>query len=68
MISILIVQLGYASFILQRKSRVLLSGEVGMITVSICLHEVISCSQASGRRRLDPTKYVLADLYYPSVL
>ena len=45
MISILIMQLGDASFILRLKSLVLLNSEVGMIAVSICLLEVISCSQ-----------------------
>ena len=39
-----------------------------MITVSICLHKVISSSQASGRRRSGPTKSVVADKYNPSVL
>ena len=47
-IYILIMQLSGASFILQMTSRVLLRSKVGMIMVSICLHGVISWSQAAG--------------------
>ena len=36
--------------------------------VSICLHGVISWSQASGRGRFGPTKTVIAEKYHPSVL
>ena len=68
MIYILIMQLRGASFILQMKSRVLLRSEVGMIMVSICLHGVISWSQASGRGRFSPTKTVIAEKHHPSVL
>ena len=68
MIYILIMQLRGASFILRMKSRVLLHSEVGMIMVSICLHGVISWSQASGRGRFDPTKTVIAEKIHPSVL
>ena len=39
-----------------------------MIMVSICLHGVISWSQASGRGRFSPTKTVIAEKYHPSVL
>ena len=56
MIYILIMQLRGASFILRLKSRVLLRNEVGMIVVSICLHGVISWSQASGRGRFGQQK------------
>ena len=42
MIYIPIMQLRGASIILRMKSRVLLRSEVGMITVSFCLHGVIS--------------------------
>ena len=56
MIYILIVQLRGASFILWMKSRVLLRSKVGLIMVSICLHGVISWSQASGRGRFSPNK------------
>ena len=38
------------------KSRVLLRSEVGLIMVSICLHGIISWSQASGRGRFSPNK------------
>ena len=62
------MQLRGASFILRMKSRVLLRSEVGMIMVSICLHGVISSSQASGRGRFGPTKTVIAEKYHPSVL
>ena len=68
MIYILIMQLRCASFILWMKSRVLLRSQVGMITVSICLHGVISWSQASDRGLFSPTKTVIADKYHPSVL
>ena len=68
MIYILIMQLRGASFILRMKSRVLLHSEVGMIMVSICLHGVISWSQASGRGRFGPKKSVIAEKYHPSVL
>ena len=68
MIYILIMQLRGASFILRMKSRVLLRSEVGMIMVSICLHGVISWSQASGRGRFGPIKTVIAEKYHPSVL
>ena len=68
MIYILIMQLRGASFILRMKTRVLLRSEVGMIMVSICLHGVISWSQASGRGRFSPTKTVIAEKYHPSVL
>ena len=68
MIYTLIMQLRGASFILRTKSRVLLRSEVGMIMVSICLHGVISWSQASGRGRFGPTKPVIAEKYHPSVL
>ena len=67
-IYILIMQLICAPFILRMKSRVLLRSEVGMIMVSICLHGVISWSQASGRGRFGPTKTVIAKKYLPSVL
>ena len=66
-IYILIMQLSGASFILQMTSRVLLRSKVGMIMVSICLHGVISWSQASGRGRFGPTKTVIAEKYHPSV-
>ena len=66
-IYILIMQLRGASFILRMKSRVLLRSKVGMIMVSICLHGVISWSQASGRGRFGPTKTVIAEKYHPSV-
>ena len=56
MIYILIMQLRGASFILRMKRRVLLRSEVGLIMVSICLHGVISWSQASGRGRFSPNK------------
>ena len=62
------MQLRGTSFILRMKSRVLLRSEVGMIMVSICLHGVISWSQASGRGRFGPTKTVIAEKYHPSVL
>ena len=62
------MQLRGASFILRMKSRVLLRSEVGMIMASICLHDVISWSQASGRGRFGPTKPVIAEKYHPSVL
>ena len=68
MIYILIMQLIGASFIMRMKSKVLLRSEVGMIMVSICLHGVISWSQASGRGRFGPTKTVIAEKYHPSVL
>ena len=68
MIYILIMQLRGASFILHMKSRVLLRSGVGMIMVSICLHGVISWSQASGRGRFSPTKTVIAEKHHPSVL
>ena len=68
MIYILIMQLRGASFILRMKSRVLLRSEVGMIMVFICLHGVISWSQASGRGRFGPTKTVIAEKFHPSVL
>ena len=68
MIYILIMQLRGASFILWMKSKVLLRSEVGMIMVSICLHGVISWSQASSRGRFGPTKTVIAEKYHPSVL
>ena len=63
----LIMQLRDASFILRMKNRFLLRSEVGMIMVSICLHGVISWSQASGRWRFDPTKTVIAEKFHPSV-
>ena len=66
-IYILIMQLRSASFILGMKSRVLLCSKVGMIMVSICLHGVISWSQASGRGRFGPTKTVIAEKNHPSV-
>ena len=68
MIYILIMQLRGASFILRMKSRVLLRSEVGMIMVSICLHGVISWSQASGRGRFGPTKTVIAEKIPPVCL
>ena len=68
MIYILIMQLIGASFILRMKRRVFLCSKVGMIMVSICLHGVISWSQASGRGRFGPTKSVIAEQYHPSVL
>ena len=68
MFHILIMQLRGASFILRMKSRVLLRSEVGMIVVSICLHGVISWSQASGRGRFGPTKTVIVEKFHPSVL
>ena len=72
MIYILIMQLRGASFILRMKSRVLLRSEVGMIMVSICLHGVISWSQASGRGRFGrgfgPTKTVIAEKIPPICL
>ena len=68
MIYILIMQLRGASFILHMKSRVLLRSGVWMIMVSICLHGVISWSQASGRGRFSPTKTVIAEKHHPSVL
>ena len=67
MIYILIMYLRGASFILWLKSRVLLRSEVGMIMVSICLHGVISWSQASGRGRFGPTKTVTDEKYHPPV-
>ena len=67
MIYILIMYLRGASFILWLKSRVLLRNEVGMIMVSICLHGVISWSQASGRGRFGPTKTVIDEKYHPPV-
>ena len=67
-IYILIMQLRGASFILQMKNRVLLRSEVGIIMVSICLHDVISWSEASGRGLFGPTKTVIAEKYHPSVL
>ena len=67
MICILIMQLRGASFILRMKSRVLLHSEVGMIMVSICLHGVISWSQASGRGRFGPTKTVIDEQFHPFV-
>ena len=36
--------------------------------LSICLHGIISWSQASGRGRLGPIKTVIAEKYHPSVL
>ena len=67
MIYILIMHLGCVSFILWLKSKVLLGSEVGMIMVSICLHGVISWSQASGRGRFGPTKTVIDEKYHPPV-
>ena len=68
MIYILIMYLRGASFILWLKSVVLLRSEVGMIMVSICLHGVISWSQASGRGRgFSPTKTVIDEKYQPPV-
>ena len=67
MIYILIMYLRGASFILWLKSRVLLRSEVGMIMVSICLHGVISWSQASGRGRFGPTKTVTDEKYHSPV-
>ena len=61
------MQLSGASFILRMKSRVLLRSKVGIIMVSICLHGVISWSQASGRGRFGPTKTVITEKYHPSV-
>ena len=67
MIYILIMHLRGASFILWLKSGVLLRSEVGMIMVSICLHGIISWSQASGRGRFGPTKTVIDEKYHPPV-
>ena len=67
MIYILIMHLRGASFILWLKSRVSLRSEGGMIMVSICLHGVISWSQASGRGRFGSTKTVIDEKYHPPV-
>ena len=50
----------HLSFCEWKVARVLLRSKVGMIMVSICLHGVISWSQASGRGRFGPTKTVIS--------
>ena len=61
MIYILIMQLRCASFILRMKSMVLLHSKFGKIMVSICLHGIISWSQASDHRQFGTTKTAIAE-------